>query len=92
VCAETGVCKHDGFWVIDCSAAIENLLLAAHALGLGAVWMGVHPHPALVASVRAVAGLPAGIEPHSMIALGHPAEERPSIDRYDASFIHSERW
>ena len=92
VCAETSVCKHDGFWVIDCSAAIENLLTAAHALGLGAVWLGVHPHPELSASVRAVAGLPEGIEPHSMVAIGHPAEERPAMDRYDASFIHTERW
>ena len=92
VCADTGVCKHEGFWVIDCSAAIENLLIAAHALGLGAVWLGVHPHPELVGSVSAAAGLPDGIAPHSMIALGHPAEERPAMDRYDATFIHSERW
>ena len=92
VCADTRALKHEGFWVIDCSAAIENLLLAAHALGLGAVWMGVHPHPELSASVRAVVALPDGIEPHSMIALGHPAEERPPMDRYDASFIHVDRW
>ena len=43
-------------------------------------------------STGTVVALPDGIEPHSMIALGHPAEERPPMDRYDASFIHVDRW
>ena len=92
VCADQKVLRHQGFWVIDCSAAIENLLLAAHAIGLGGVWIGVHPVTAFSIAVRVAADLPRHIKPHSMIALGHPAEERPPIDRHDPEFIHLERW
>jgi nitroreductase len=93
VCADTKAAKYPGFWVIDCSAAIQNMLLAAHAIGLGGVWIGVHPMAPLSISVRhAIGGLPRHIKPHSMIALGHPAEERPPVDRYDESFVHLERW
>jgi nitroreductase len=92
VCADQKVLRHKGFWVIDCAAAIENLLVAARAMGLGGVWIGVHPAAPLSAAVRLVAGLPRHIKPHSLVALGHPAEERPPVDRFDADYIHAERW
>ena len=92
VCADQKVLRHQGFWVIDCAAAIENLLLAARDVGLGGVWIGVHPMAPLSLAVRLAVGLPRHVKPHSMIALGHPAEERPPVDRYDASFVHLEQW
>ena len=92
VCADQKVLRHKGFWVIDCSAAIENMLLAAHAIGLGGVWIGVHPVAALSLAVRLAAGLPRHIKPHSLVAIGHPAEDRPPVDRFDPGFIHAERW
>ena len=52
VCADQKVLRHKGFWVIDCAAAIENMLLAAHAIGLGGLWMGVHPVPQLSDALR----------------------------------------
>ena len=92
VCGDRQAAKYPGFWVIDCSAAIQNALLAAHAGGLGAVWVGVHPVTPFVAAVRRIIGVPRHVVPHSIIALGRPAEGRPPVDRYDEAFVHDERW
>ena len=92
VCADQKALRHKGFWVIDCSAAIENMLLAAHAIGLGGVWIGVHPAAPLSLAVRLAAGLPRHIKPHSLVAIGHPAEERLPVDRFDPEFVHAEQW
>ena len=80
------------FWVQDCSAATENLLLAATALGLGAVWLGVHPREDRVAAVRQVLGLPETITPLNLVSIGHPAEEKEPRTQYDEARVHRERW
>lgn len=92
VCTEKKIGPYAGFWVIDCAAAIENLLVAAHALGLGALWMGVHPIAPFGAAVRGVIGAPRGIAVHSMVAVGRPAKDKPPAERYDEAFVHRERW
>lgn len=76
----------------DSSAAIENLLLAASALGLGACWLGVHPREDRMALVRKALGLPADVVPVSVVAVGWPAEEKEPRTRYDESKVHRERW
>jgi len=76
----------------DCSAAIENLLLAAHALGLGACWLGVHPRQPRIDAMTKLLRLPENIVPVSCIALGWPAEAKPSRTRFDASYVHVEVW
>ena len=82
------------FWVIDGAIAAENLCLCAHALGLGAVWLGTWPREDAVKAQRELFKLPEHIIPHSILALGYPQEpavcNRPS--RYDASCVHMERW
>ena len=80
------------FWVQDCSAATENLLLAATALGLGAVWLGVYPREERVAAVRQVLGIPDTITPLNLISIGHPAEEKEPRTQYDEVRVHRERW
>jgi len=80
------------YWVQDCSAATENLLLAVTALGLGAVWLGVHPGEDRVAFVRPILGLPETITPLNLISIGHPAEEKEPRTQYDESRVHCERW
>jgi nitroreductase len=80
------------FWVQDCSAATENLLLAATALGLGAVWLGVYPREERVAAVRQVLGIPEAIVPLNLISIGHPAEEKEPRTQYDEVRVHRERW
>jgi nitroreductase len=92
VCGETAGERHPGYWVEDCSAAMENLLLAAHASGLGAVWLGYHPNAERVELARDVLGLPESIVPLGIAAIGHPAEEREPIDRYREDFVHHEVW
>ena len=72
VCALVPPEKLYGLWVQDCSAATLNILLAAHALALGGVWLGVHPREERVNGVVALFDLPPDIKPVSMIALGHP--------------------
>jgi len=76
----------------DCSAAIENMLLAIHGLGLGACWLGVHPREARVAHIQSVLGLPANIIPVAAIAIGHPGETKESRTRYNPAYIHNDRW
>ena len=75
VLAELSLEKHKGYWVQDTSAATQNILLAAHAIGLGAVWLGVHPVTDREEGIRRILGVPEGVECLSLIALGHPAEQ-----------------
>jgi nitroreductase len=76
----------------DCSAAIENLLLAAHALGLGACWLGVHPREKRIQHIRVILGLPPSIIPVSCIAVGRPGEVKEARTRFDPRHVHYERW
>lgn len=92
VCGDLSVGKAPGFWVQDCSAAIENLLIAANSLGLGAVWLGFYPREDRVAAVRALFDLPEHIVPMSVISIGWPAEHPAPADRFDPARIHYDRW
>jgi len=92
VCGDTRAEKYAGYWVIDCSAAVQNLLLAAHGLGLGAVWTGIHPMQERVESFARLFGTPAGVIAHSFIPIGHPAEEKTREDRYRPERVHQERF
>lgn len=80
------------YWVQDCSAATENLLLAATALGLGAVWLGVYPREERVQAVRPILALPDHITPLNLISIGHPAEEKEPRTQFDNARVHRERW
>jgi len=92
ICGDVKSEKHKGYWVQDCSAATQNLLVAAQAKGLGAVWLGVYPREDRVAGIRKVLGLPEHIVPLSLIPVGHKGEEKPPADRYDASRVHHDGW
>lgn len=70
------------FWIQDCSAATENILLAAHALGLGAVWTGCYPIEERVATVSEVLGLPETIVPLCVIVMGYPNENPQPKDKW----------
>lgn len=70
------------FWIQDCSAATENILLAAHALGLGAVWTGCYPMEERVAAVSEVLGLPETIVPLCVIVMGYPNENPQPKDKW----------
>lgn len=93
VCGDKASAKfpHE-FWIQDCSAALENLLLEAVHLGLGAVWMGVYPVPERVENLKMILGLPESVYPLGIVAVGR-ADKRPEpVDRFDASKVHKNRW
>lgn len=75
----------EAFFTASCHAAAENMLLAAHALGLGAVWLGVCPESPFYGPFCDTIGLPEGLAATSMIAVGRPAEEKPYAERFDAA-------
>lgn len=92
VCGDKAVQKKVGFLVEDCSAAIQNMLLAAHSLGLGTVWCGVYPVTRLIKAFSAMLHLPGTIIPVGLVALGHKAEDRQVSERFDPSKVHFEQW
>jgi nitroreductase len=92
VCGDLGLELSPGYWVIDCAAACQNLLLAAHALGLGACWCGVHPRQPRVEGFRRLFHLPDNTMPHSLIVLGYPAEQHAREDRYRADRVRRNGW
>jgi len=76
----------------DCSAATQNLLLAAHDLGLGAVWLGIYPRERRVAEIRKLLGIPRTITPIALVALGYAAEEKEPEERFQPKRVHRNRW
>jgi nitroreductase len=94
VCGDLEVAhdKQIGYLLQDCSAAIENLLLAAHILGLGACWLGVYPRDDRVAHLRNLMSLPDHVLPISCISIGFPAENKESRTRYSPDCVHYEKW
>ena len=76
------------FWEQDCSLAGENILIAATALGLGTVWIGIHPIKEFEKVVREVVGLPGHVTPLGVLYIGYPAEKKSSRTRYDAKRVH----
>jgi len=78
----------DKFWVQDCSAATENILLAATALGLGSVWVGIHPVTMFQRQVANILNLPEGVTPFNLIYIGYPAETKEARTQYDEKRVH----
>jgi nitroreductase len=92
VCADTNREKFPGLWALDCSAAAENILLAATDRSLGAVWTAVYPFEERVKGIRELLNLPANVIPLCIIPLGHAAETPAPVDRYNASCVHHGTW
>lgn len=80
------------YWVQDCSAASENILLAAHSLGLGAVWCGVYPTSDRTAAVKEALSLPEAIIPLNIISMGYPAEDPQPKDKWNPAAVHHNQW
>ena len=76
------------YWIQDCSAATENILLRVTDLGLGAVWCGVHPQKKAVATVSKLLNLDKKQIPLNIIFIGHPADEPKARDQYDENKVH----
>ena len=92
VCIDKNLENADGYGIQDCSAATQNILLAAHAKGLGAVWLGIYPREVRIDGIKNLLEIPDGIMPLSLISIGYPAEEKPPANRFDKARIHYNKW
>jgi len=92
VMGDTTLESGPGYWAVDCGAATENILLAAHGLGLGAVWLGIYPRSSRVNAFRKLFKLPEHIQPFALISVGYPAEEKEPSQRFKPERVHRNSW
>lgn len=76
------------YWIQDCSAATENILLAAHSMGLGAVWCGVTPIKERMAKVAEILNVPSYVKPFAVICVGVPDEAPEVKDKWNPANVH----
>jgi len=88
VCADLSLEKYPGYWVQDCSAAMENMLLAIHSLGLGAVWTGIYPMEDRVSAFKKMFNMPEQVIPLGFAPIGWPAQELKSSSRFKEDRVH----
>ena len=77
---------------LNCAAATQNILLAAHDMGLGAVWIGIHPREQRKQAMTEIFELPEIIIPISLVLLGHPAQKTNPVDRFKEERVHFDKW
>ena len=92
VCGDQDLEHAPGYWSVDCGAATQNILLAAHSKGIGSVWLGLHPREERKEGMRKLFDLPGHIQPFSLVALGYPDEQKEVPDRFKEERIHYNRW
>lgn len=92
VCGDLNIEPSEAYNAINCAAATQNILLAAHELGLGAVWLGIYPRTERVAGTKTVLQLPEHVLPISLIAVGYPNEQHPLPQRVEQQKIHYNGW
>jgi nitroreductase len=84
--------RESSYWIMDCSAATENILLAAESMGLGAVWTAVYPEDSRTETVRKILGIPGHIIPLNFIPVGMPQGKEKPKDKYNPAQIHWNKW
>lgn len=92
VCNDSSLELMKGRGVLDCSAATQNILLAAHALGLGAVWVGIYPVEERMNGMRKLLNMPSRVMPVSLVSIGYPDERLSMEYRFKPERVHYQRW
>lgn len=92
VCGDETLQKYEGYWVQDCAAATQNILLEVEEKGLGAVWCGIYPTMKRVEDFKKMFNMPENITPFSLIVLGYKGEEKEPANRYNESRVHYNKW
>ncbi|MBN2610219.1 MAG: nitroreductase family protein [Bacteroidales bacterium] len=92
VCYDENLQHDTGYGEVDCGAATQNILLAAHGIGLGSVWIGIYPRQQRIVAICELFKLPSHIKPFSVVAVGYPDEKQLLPDRFRKERIHYERW
>ncbi len=92
VCGDLNLETHKGYWMLDCSAATQNILIAVRALGLGACWLGIYPRKERITALKNIIKIPDNIIPFALVSLGFTEEEQTTVDRLDDFRIHQNHW
>lgn len=92
VCADHNLEHSPGYWSLDCAAATENILIAAHGIGLASVWLGVYPREERIAGLKALLHIPEHVTPLSLIAIGYADEVKATPERFNAERVHTDIW
>ena len=92
ICFDKNLQHDEGYGPIDCSAAMQNMLLAAHGFGLGACWIGIYPRKNRIIALHKVFELPEHVIPFAVISVGYPNEEKIKPKRFKKERIHQEKW
>ena len=87
-----GDVAQSSYWYLDCSAVTQNILLAAEAIGLGAVWTATYPYADRMEVVKKYTGIPEQINSLCVIPVGYPAMPHSPKDKWDASKVHMNKW
>jgi len=92
ICGDESLAHTPAYWPVDCAAATQNFLLAAHGKGLGAVWLGIYPREERISAMKSLMNLPVHIQPFSLISLGHTDVPGRIADRFKPERIHLNKW
>lgn len=93
VCGDVKQQLEDNFWIVDTSAAVENLLLAIHGKGLGGCWCAIYPYEERMKEFQKLLGLPENVKPNALVVVGYPSKIPPQPkDRFKPEKIHYDRW
>jgi nitroreductase len=92
ICGDEQLQHDNGYWVVDCGAATQNLLLAAHTMGLGACWVGLHPREERKRAFSKLLFLPSHVQPFALVALGFPDEQKRRPERFHAGKVKYNGW
>ena len=92
VCFDKDREKNENRWQMDCANATLNMLLAAHMLGYGGLWLEIFPVEERIKQLRQSFGIPESVIPFALVTIGHAAEEKPPVDRFEDALIHYDRW
>jgi nitroreductase len=92
VCMDKELAHSPEYGYQDCSAAIQNILLAAHSIGLGTCWIGIFPREERITVLKEAFELPGNILPFGIVAVGYPDEEKSIPERFNPERIHYGKW
>lgn len=92
ICGDENLQHGEGYWIADCGAATQNILLSAHSLGLGSCWIGIYPREHRMKAITELFNLPSHVKPFAIVSLGYPDEEKSLPERYDRNKVFKNKW